>query len=159
MANNDKLKEIISNLQNLIDLAVGMKDSEFYPVSFFSNTFDLLQKIRNGFHTLEAEQVEMFALQMKRHQELIISIHQQMRNIERISESKTSFEMPKPTTAPETENTEKERPKKTSIFNRIIGTENVQALTTPPEAVKPAVIPTQKVTETKPKDISTPQEK
>jgi hypothetical protein len=178
-----------------------MKDSEFYPVSFFSSTFDLLQKVRNGFYALEAEQVEMFALQMKRHQDLIMSIHQQMRNIESISESKTSFEMPKPTIAPEqvrqaikdyvimqntgkkaikSENTQEERPRKTSIFNRIIGKDNVQAPTTFPEPVKPekkevlkpienknnitviptpVVIPAKKLTETKPKEVPITQEK
>ncbi|MDR1524497.1 MAG: hypothetical protein LBS79_04430 [Tannerella sp.] len=58
-----------------------MKDSEIYPVSFFSQAFDLMQKIQSDFHTLEADQVEMFASQMKKHEALILSIHRQMRNI------------------------------------------------------------------------------
>jgi hypothetical protein len=58
-----------------------MKDSEIYPVSFFSQAFDLMQKIQSDFHLLEADQVEMFASQMKKHQALILSIHRQMRNI------------------------------------------------------------------------------
>ena len=81
MANNDKLKQIISNLQILTDLANSMIDAEIYPVSFFSQSFDLIQKIQNDTHTLEADQVELFASQMKKHQALILSIHQQMRNI------------------------------------------------------------------------------
>jgi len=81
MTNNDKLRKIISNLQILNDLMNGMIDAEIYPVSFFSQSFDLLQTVQNDVHALETEQVEMFATQMKKHRELIISIHKQMRNI------------------------------------------------------------------------------
>jgi hypothetical protein len=148
MANNDKLKQLISNLQNLTDLAVGMKDSDLYPVSFFSKVFDLIQKIQKGFHTLEADQVEMFASQMKKHQDLITSIHRQMRNIENIPESGTSFEAPKPVTLPEqpaepvkeyitpqkadagvveSDSIKVEKPPKAPIFNQIIDRETVSA--------------------------------
>lgn len=81
MTNNDKLKQIISNLQVLTDLTKSMIDSEMYPVSFFSQAFDLIQKIQSDVHSLEASQVDLFAAQMKKHQALILSIHQQMRNI------------------------------------------------------------------------------
>jgi hypothetical protein len=96
MTNNDKLKQIAGNLQSLNYLVDSMKDSELYPVSFFSNAFDLIQKIQNDVHALEAEQVELFASQMKKHQDLIISIHQQVHNIENISENKKT-EAPAPT--------------------------------------------------------------
>ena len=81
MANNDKLLQIISNIQVLNDLTKGMLDSEMYPVSFFSQACDLMQRIQRDLNTIEAEQVEMFAAQLKKHQELIFSIHQQMRHI------------------------------------------------------------------------------
>ena len=81
MANSDRLKQIISNLQILTDLMNSMVNAEMYPVSFFSQAFDLIQKIQSDVHTLEADQVELFAAQMKKHQALILSIHQQMRNI------------------------------------------------------------------------------
>ena len=81
MENNERLKLIVSNLQILTDLTNSMTDSEMYPVSFFSQAYDLIQKIQTDIHTLEANQVEMFATQMKKHQALILSIHQQMRNI------------------------------------------------------------------------------
>ncbi len=82
MANNDKLRQIISNIQVLKDLTNSMIDSEIYPVSFFSQTFDLIHKIQSDFHTLETDQVELFASQMKKHQALILSIHQQIRHID-----------------------------------------------------------------------------
>ena len=81
MENNERLKQIVSNLQILTDLTNSMTDSEMYPVSFFSQSFDLIQKIQTDIHILEANQVETFATQMKKHQALILSIHQQMRNI------------------------------------------------------------------------------
>jgi len=79
MTSNDRLEQIISNVQLLSDLVKSMINSEMYPVSFFSQGFDLIQKIQSDFHTLEADQVEMFAEQLKKHQALILSIHQQMR--------------------------------------------------------------------------------
>ncbi len=79
MTNNDRLLQIVSNVQQLSELAKSMIDAEMYPVSFFSQGFDLIQKIQSDFHTLEADQVEMFAEQLKKHQALILSIHQQMR--------------------------------------------------------------------------------
>jgi hypothetical protein len=164
MANNDKLKQLISNLQNLTDLAVSMKDSDLYPVSFFSKAFDLIQKIQKGFHTLEAEQVEVFASQMKKHQDLITSIHRQMRNIENIPESGMSLETPQPETVPEqsaepaneyiipqkvnagaveSDNTGVEKPPKAPIFSRIIDREKISA---PPPAEKKTVQPLKKAT-------------
>ena len=79
MTNNDRLQQIIANVQSLSDLIKSMIDAEMYPVSFFSQGFDLIQKIQSDFHTLEADQVDMFAEQLKKHQALILSIHQQMR--------------------------------------------------------------------------------
>jgi hypothetical protein len=97
MANNDRLQQIISNVQILRDLTNSMKDSEIYPVSFFSQAFDLIQKIQSDFHLLEADQVEMFAAQMKKHQALILSIHQQMRNMDSVPLSVPPAVSEKPT--------------------------------------------------------------
>ena len=80
MTNNDKLRQVISNVQLLNELANSMCDTEIYPVSFFSQAYDLIQKIQNDIHKLETDQVEMFAEQLKKHQALILSIHQQMSN-------------------------------------------------------------------------------
>jgi hypothetical protein len=85
MANNERLKQIISDIRQISDLTDSMKDAEIYPVSFFSQAFDLMQKIQSAFHLLEADQVEMFASQMKKHQALILSIHRQMRTIEGVT--------------------------------------------------------------------------
>ena len=139
MANNDKLRQIISNLQILSDLSSGMIDSEMYPVSFFSQAFDLIQKIQSDIQTLEADQVELFASQMKKHQALILSIHQQMRNISadsqeqkpapKIVKTQTTNTPANESQKPVIENTiqqeqanpnqKAESPKKTSFFSRL----------------------------------------
>jgi len=82
MANNDKLNRIATNVNTLGELAQSMMKAEIFPVSFFSQAFDLLQRIQSDFHTLEADQVEMFASQMEKHRELIMSVHKQMLTIQ-----------------------------------------------------------------------------
>lgn len=138
MANNDKLKQIISNLQVLTDLTKSMIDAEMYPVSFFSQAFDLTNKIQSDIQTLESDQVEMFAAQMKKHQALILSIHQQMRNIspetagqkpatpdaiDRSAVPNAAPEQPtaRPATTPKQEIAESKEtnPKKGSFLNRL----------------------------------------
>ena len=131
MANNDRLKQIVSNLQILNDLMNNMIDAEIYPVSFFSQAFDLIQKIQNNIHLLEADQVEMFATQMKKHQALILSIHQQMRNISPEKDihlqhipptSKTEQTHPEnlqPKTIKTIPADYQEQKKKTSLFSRL----------------------------------------
>ena len=115
MANNEKLKQIVSNLQILTDLTNSMIDTEIYPVSFFSQAFDLIQKTQNDIHLLEADQVEMFATQMKKHQALILSIHQQMRNI---SPEKDVQEQPIPSHISNTVQRPPNKPKKQNVIEK-----------------------------------------
>jgi len=100
MANNDKLNKILSNLQILSDLTKSMLDSEMYPVSFFSQAFDLIQKLQTDFHSVESEQVTLFATQMKEHQALIMAIHNQMRNFGTEPNETESYEAPPPKAKP-----------------------------------------------------------
>ena len=81
MTNDDRLQQIISNVQQLSDLATNMIDADIYPVSFFSQAFDLIQKLQSDFHALEARQVEIIANQLKEHQALILSLNQDMRQL------------------------------------------------------------------------------
>jgi hypothetical protein len=127
MANNDKLRQIISNIQLLNDLTKSMIDSEIYPVSFFSQAFDLMHKIQSDFHTLEADQVELFASQMKKHQALILSIHRQMRHIEEAQPANAvmpeTVQQPAVNPAPpkkvEIAGQPEDKQKKVSFFNRL----------------------------------------
>jgi len=160
MANNDKLEQIISNLQILSDLTKSMIDTEIYPVSFFSQAFDLTQKVQSDIQDIESNQVDMFAVQMKKHQELILSIHQQMRNISTNTQTQkpvSSDTNIKPTvnktvTPPQAKTSEQkeEKPKKVSILDRIEVTSpppkpiesNTEANSTKPVREKKAAEPT-----------------
>ena len=51
-----------------------MRDAEVYPVSFFSQTFNLTHKVLNDLHSLETAQIEMLREQMEAHQALIQSL-------------------------------------------------------------------------------------
>jgi len=85
MTNNDKLKQILSALQALDNLTSKMLEADIYPVSFFSQSYDLLQKMQSNFQELEAEQVNLFATKMKEHQALMQNVKTQMQNLENIS--------------------------------------------------------------------------
>ena len=79
MANDERLLQILSKIQALSDLTNRMKDTDIYPVSFFSNVYDCIQTIQSEFQLLEADQVNQFVEQMNKHHDLILSIHKQMR--------------------------------------------------------------------------------
>lgn len=74
MGNKEKIDYLLSDIKELEKLIVGMRDAEVYPVSFFSQTFDLTHKILNDLHELESDQIETLRKQMEEHQALIHSI-------------------------------------------------------------------------------------
>lgn len=74
MANKEKIDYLLLDIRELETLVAGMRDAEVYPVSFFSQTFDLTHKILKDLHSLEAAQIEMLRKQMEEHQALIQSI-------------------------------------------------------------------------------------
>ena len=74
MANKEKIDYLLLDLKELETLIAGMRDAEVYPVSFFSQTFNLTHKILNDLHSLETAQIEMLREQMEAHQALIQSL-------------------------------------------------------------------------------------
>lgn len=74
MANKEKIDYLLLDLKELEMLIAGMRDAEIYPVSFFSQTFNLTHKILNDLHSLETTQIEMLRQQMEAHQALIQSL-------------------------------------------------------------------------------------
>ncbi|MCD8193857.1 MAG: hypothetical protein LUD74_04795 [Tannerellaceae bacterium] len=71
MANEEKINLLLTDIKNLGKLVSGVQHAEIYPVSFFSQSFDLSQKIINQLHMLEEEQLEMLREQMEAHKEVI----------------------------------------------------------------------------------------
>ena len=53
MANKEKIDYLLLDIKELETLIAGMRDAEVYPVSFFSQTFNLTHKILNDLHSLE----------------------------------------------------------------------------------------------------------
>lgn len=74
MANKEKIDYLLLDLKELETLIAGMRDAEVYPVSFFSQTFNLTHKVLNDLHSLETAQIEMLREQMEAHQALIQSL-------------------------------------------------------------------------------------
>lgn len=74
MANKEKIDYLLLDIRELEKLVAGMRDAEVYPVSFFSQTFDLTHKILRDLHVLEGDQIDMLRKQMEEHQQLIKSI-------------------------------------------------------------------------------------
>jgi hypothetical protein len=74
MANKEKMDYLLLDIRELEKTVAGMRDAEIYPVSFFSQTFDLTHKILTDLHVLEVEQIERLRKQMEEHQSLIEAI-------------------------------------------------------------------------------------
>lgn len=74
MANRENITDLLREIKQLEELVSGVQNAEIYPVSFFSQTFDLTRKILTDLHTLEANQIEALKKQMEEHQALIQAI-------------------------------------------------------------------------------------
>ncbi len=74
MANKEKVDYLLLDIRELEKLVAGIRDAEIYPVSFFSQTFDLTHKILKDLHLLESDQIETLKKQMEEHLRLIESI-------------------------------------------------------------------------------------
>lgn len=67
MANKEKMDYLLLDIRELEKLIAAMRDAEIYPVSFFSQSFELTRKILHDLHALEAAQIEMLRKQMEEH--------------------------------------------------------------------------------------------
>ena len=74
MANKEKIDYLLLDIRELETQIAGMRNAEVYPVSFFSQTFDLTHKILKELHALEATQIETLRRQMEAHQAVLQSI-------------------------------------------------------------------------------------
>lgn len=74
MADKERFDHLLLDIRELEKLIAGMRDAEMYPVSFFSQSFDLTHKILHELHTLEAMQIEFLRKQMEEHQAILNEI-------------------------------------------------------------------------------------
>ena len=76
MTNKEKIDYLLIDLRELENLIASMKEVDFYPASFFNQTFQLTHKVFTELHSLENLQIETLRKQMEEHQRLIDSIQQ-----------------------------------------------------------------------------------
>ena len=74
MADKERIDYLLLDIRELEKLIAGMRNAEMYPVSFFSQSFDLTHKILQELHTLEALQIEFLRRQMEEHQAILNEI-------------------------------------------------------------------------------------
>jgi len=73
MADKEKIDYLLIDIRELEKQVSGIRNAEVYPVSFFSQTFELAHKILTDLHALEAEQLEVLSRQMEEHRQRIHS--------------------------------------------------------------------------------------
>lgn len=67
MAHKEKIDYLLLDIRELEKKVASMRDAEIYPVSFFSQSFELAHKILTDLHKLEAVQMEDLSRQMEAH--------------------------------------------------------------------------------------------
>ncbi len=96
MANKEKIDYLLLDIRELEKQVAGMRDAEVYPVSFFSQTFDLTHKILNELHALETTQLEQLRKQMEEHAALIQNIPQPIAKPQPVVEKSEPKPLPTP---------------------------------------------------------------
>ncbi|MDR2233265.1 MAG: hypothetical protein LBE56_09100 [Tannerella sp.] len=76
MTNKERLEMLIEQIKRLATMSEEILEREIYPVSFFSQAYDIANKIQEDLHQMEVVQIELFEQQMRAHQAQIQSIPQ-----------------------------------------------------------------------------------
>lgn len=67
MAQKKKIDYLLLDIRELEKKVAAMREAEIYPVSFFSQSFEMAHKILTDLHRLEAIQLEDLSRQMEEH--------------------------------------------------------------------------------------------
>lgn len=92
MEKKEKIEELADYLSKLTKLTESIYEREIYPVSFFSQAYDITNKIREVLHQIEIVQVELFEHQVKEHQAQIHMVHHLEKKAEQTEEVKPTVE-------------------------------------------------------------------
>jgi hypothetical protein len=82
ITNKERLEKLIELIKRLELLTEEIREREIYPVSFFSQAFDITNKVQEDLHQIEISQIELIETQMKDHQAQILSTVRQPANPE-----------------------------------------------------------------------------
>ncbi|MDR3267889.1 MAG: hypothetical protein LBT83_02330 [Tannerella sp.] len=74
MEHKEQLEQLLIHVKRITKLTEEICEREIYPVSFFSQAFDITHKIQHLLHQMEISQIELFERQMKEHQAQIRSV-------------------------------------------------------------------------------------
>jgi len=74
MAHKEKIDYLLLDIRELEQKIAGMRDAEIYPVTFFSQSFQLAHKILTDLHRLEENQLEELSRQIEEHRLSLASI-------------------------------------------------------------------------------------
>ena len=80
ITNKERLEKLIEEIKRLAVLTEEIRERDVYPVSFFSQAFDLTNKILEDLQQIEIFQIELIANQVKEHQTQILSTVRQPTN-------------------------------------------------------------------------------
>ena len=80
ITNKERLEKLIELIKRLEILTEEIRERDIYPVSFFSQAFDVTNKIQEDLQQIEIFQIELIESQMKEHQSQILSAARQPAN-------------------------------------------------------------------------------
>ena len=67
ITNKERLEKLIEQIKRLEILTEEVRERDIYPVSFFSQAFDISNKIQEDIHQIEISQIELIETQLKKH--------------------------------------------------------------------------------------------
>jgi hypothetical protein len=74
MENKEQLEQLIDHIKSLTKLTDEIADREIYPVSFFSQAYDITNRMQELLHQMEVFEIALFERHMKEHQAQIRSV-------------------------------------------------------------------------------------
>jgi len=77
ITNKERVAQLIEQIKRLETLTEEIRERDIYPVSYFSQAFDMTGKIQESLQQIEIYQIELFERQQKEHQAYILSTVQQ----------------------------------------------------------------------------------
>ena len=100
MEKKERIEELTDYISKLAKLTESIYEREIYPVSFFSQAYDITNKIREVLHQIEIVQIELFEHQVKEHQAQIHQVHHLEKKAEQTEEVEPAVEKKSKTYAP-----------------------------------------------------------
>ncbi|MDR1456039.1 MAG: hypothetical protein LBJ01_10340 [Tannerella sp.] len=101
MENKEQLEQLMAHVKRLEKLTEDIHEREIYPVAFFSEAFDITNRIQALLHRMEVSELALFERQMKVHQAQIQSMGRLSDYMSSPSDTPSeSLEIPPPALSP-----------------------------------------------------------